>query len=84
MGKSSLTRWQGEEGQLARLSFEARPTILWLQDEFAHATQEMDALVPKMFFSFFAGKIQGDGFSQIGRGFGALGFLRLSQTMNLG
>jgi len=32
---------EGEEGQLARLSFEARPTILWLQEEFAHATQEM-------------------------------------------
>jgi len=31
---------EGEEGQLARLSFEARPTILWLQDEFAHVTQE--------------------------------------------
>ena len=47
--KSSLKDGQGEEGQLARLSFEARPTILWLQDEFAHATQEMEALVPMIF-----------------------------------
>lgn len=51
MGISSFG-WQGEEGQLARLSFEARPTILWLQDEFAHATQEMEALAPRC-FSFF-------------------------------
>ena len=49
MGKIELTRWQGAEGKLARLSFEARPTILWLQDEFAHATQEMDALPPRNF-----------------------------------
>ena len=59
------------KGSVARLSFEARPTILWLQDEFAHATQEMEALVPRCFSLFFAGKIQGDGFSQICRGFGA-------------
>ena len=52
MGKIELTRWQGEEGQLARLSFEARPTILWLQEEFAHATQEMEALVPRCFSLF--------------------------------
>lgn len=39
-----LDNWRPKsegEGQLARLSFEARPTILWLQDEFAHVTQEM-------------------------------------------
>ena len=75
--KSSLTRWQGEEGQLARLSFEARPTILWLQDEFAHATQEMEALVPRCFSFFLPEKSKVMGFHKFA-GASGQGFLRLS------
>lgn len=83
MGKIELTRWQGEEGQLARLSFEARPTILWLQEEFAHATQEMEALVPTIFFVRAKGKSRVEGFHKL-VGLWGFGFFEVKPDYDFG
>ena len=68
---------------MARLSFEARPTILWLQDEFAHATQEMEALVPRCFSLFFAGKSRVEGFHKL-VGLWGFGFFEVKPDYEFG